>query len=155
LGLRETVSPLEGTSGQDVNNESNSFKVDVPDIPDPQWENPASSGVLSTAELTSVPSVLSPRSDAHDLILDNSHTINPLTGEEVAGVEPDGTTKAMEKMLREGVVGEASPIHLKETADFNNPEPGAKDSLIGDPNFNDANFWRSGYIQSVAEDKQL
>ncbi|CAK9882631.1 unnamed protein product [Sphagnum jensenii] len=26
LGLRETVSPLEGTSGQDVNNESNPFK---------------------------------------------------------------------------------------------------------------------------------
>ncbi|KAH8951593.1 hypothetical protein BDL97_09G036200 [Sphagnum fallax] len=155
LGLRETVSPLEGTSGQDVNNESNPFKVDVPDIPDPQWENPASSGVLSTAELTSVPSVLSPQSDARDLILVNSHTINPLTGEEVAGVEPDGTTKAMEKMLREGVVGEASPIHLKETADFKDPEPGAKDSLIGDPNFNDANFWRSGYMQSVAEDKQL
>jgi serine/threonine-protein phosphatase 6 regulatory subunit 3 len=155
LGLRETVSPLEGTSGQDVNNESNPFKVDVPDIPDPQWENPASSGVLSTAELTLVPSVLSPQSDARDLILVNSHTINPLTGEEVAGVEPDGTTKAMEKMLREGVVGEASPIHLKETADFKDPEPGAKDSLIGDPNFNDANFWRSGYMQSVAEDKQL
>jgi uncharacterized protein YciI len=73
-----------------------------------------------------------------------------LTGEEITGVEPDGTIKAMEKMHDEGVIGEAGPMY-PETALVNGSESLAKDNVLGDPDFNDVNFWRTDYKQLVFE----
>ncbi len=154
-GLRETAPSLEGTSGRDMDSENNSFEVHVLDKPYPQGDDAAPSGFLSNAEITPGPPVISPVLDAHDSIRVDSNMINPLMGEELAGVESDGTAKAMEKMLKEGVVGEAGPIHAKETAHLIDPDSGSKDNLIVDPNFNDVNFWRSDYPHSVTEDEQL
>jgi serine/threonine-protein phosphatase 6 regulatory subunit 3 len=154
-GLRETAPSLEGTSGRDMDSENNSFEVHVLDKPYPQGEDPAPTGFLSNAEITPGPPVISPVLDTHDSIHVDSNMINALMGEEVAGVESDGTAKAMEKMLKEGVVGEAGPIHAKETAHLIDPDSGSKDNLIVDSNFNDVNFWRSDYPHSVTEDEQL
>lgn len=76
-----------------------------------------------------------------------------IPGEEIAGVEPDGTVKAMEKMLKEGVVGEAGPMFVHETPVGAEMQP--KEAPIGDPDFNDRNYWKSGYTQSVVEEEQL
>ena len=66
----------------------------------------------------------------------------------MAGVEPDGTIKAMEKMLKEGVVGEAVPMfkdeHLEKEPEGETKEPAS--------DFNDVNYWRSDYSHTVVQE---
>lgn len=76
------------------------------------------------------------------------------SGEEIEGVEPAGTIKAMEKMLKEGVVGEAEPLFHDEHLGGETKEPQTKDPGSGDSDFNDVNYWRSDYSPS-AVDEQL
>lgn len=57
----------------------------------------------------------------------------------------------MEKMLKEGVVGEAEPM-FKDACDQIELEPHTKDSVSGNSDFNDVNYWRSEYSQSVGEE---
>jgi len=79
------------------------------------------------------------------------HGINLITGEEIEGVEPDGTIKAMEKMLKEGVVGEAEPLFHDAHQESEIKEPGSDNNS----DFNDVNFWRSDYSppDEVVEEK--
>ncbi|XP_024382791.1 uncharacterized protein [Physcomitrium patens] len=91
------------------------------------------------------------QSQQEDSSAGEGRMINPITGEEIAGIEPDGTIKAMEKMLREGVVGEAGPI-LKDVHHESELNPVTKDSSTDGSDFNDVNYWRNDYSQSVDED---
>lgn len=56
----------------------------------------------------------------------------------------------MEKMLKEGVVGEAGPM-FKDEHEQKESEPQAKESDT-QLEFNDVNYWRSDYSQSVVEE---
>lgn len=62
----------------------------------------------------------------------------------------------MEKMLKEGVVGEAEPMFKDELHESEHhkiePESPPKDSVSGNSDFNDVNYWRSEYSQSVVEE---
>ncbi|CAH2060291.1 unnamed protein product [Thlaspi arvense] len=59
---------------------------------------------------------------------------------EFVGVEPEGTEKAMEQALKEGIVGEAGP--LKRSIVQKVPENENKEENSGVKEFNDSNFWR-------------
>lgn len=65
----------------------------------------------------------------------------------------------MEKMLKEGVVGEAVPMftneHEHEHEHENDADVHAKEIPSGDSDFNDRNYWRSDYSQSVDEEEHL
>ncbi|XP_073040419.1 uncharacterized protein [Primulina eburnea] len=60
---------------------------------------------------------------------------------EFVGVEPEGTEKAMEQALKEGIVGEAGPLKWNlspKKSDKENPDDGG--TVLNE--FNDANYWR-------------
>lgn len=73
------------------------------------------------------------------------------SGAEVVGVDPDGTVESMEKMLKEGVVGEAGPLFKGNHE--SKRESDTKESAGGDSDFNDLNYWRSEYIPSDVVEK--
>ncbi|CAI0453005.1 unnamed protein product [Linum tenue] len=66
---------------------------------------------------------------------------------EFVGVEPEGTEKAMDQALKEGIVGEAGPLKRNitppQTVEKENPDDGKE--------FNDANYWRVDQEVSVLE----
>ncbi|XP_057526692.1 uncharacterized protein LOC130805885 [Amaranthus tricolor] len=68
---------------------------------------------------------------------------------EFVGVEPEGTEKAMEQALKEGIVGEAGPLK-KNVVPPNAPEEKSDDGAPG-TEFNDANYWRVEPEVSVLE----
>ncbi|CAO2812974.1 unnamed protein product [Amaranthus hypochondriacus] len=65
---------------------------------------------------------------------------------EFVGVEPEGTEKAMEQALKEGIVGEAGPLK-KKVVPLKVPDEKPDDGAPG-TEFNDANYWR--FEQEVA-----
>ena len=65
---------------------------------------------------------------------------------EFVGVEPEGTEKAMEQALKEGIVGEAGPLK-KKAVPLKVPDEKPDDGAPG-TEFNDANYWR--FEQEVA-----
>ncbi|KFK32305.1 hypothetical protein AALP_AA6G225000 [Arabis alpina] len=68
---------------------------------------------------------------------------------EFVGVEPEGTEKAMEQALKEGIVGEAGP--LKRNILQKVPENENQEENSGVKEFNDANFWRVDQEVTVLE----
>ncbi|KAG7568355.1 Armadillo-type fold [Arabidopsis thaliana x Arabidopsis arenosa] len=68
---------------------------------------------------------------------------------EFVGVEPEGTEKAMEQALKEGIVGEAGP--LKRNIVQKVPENENQEENSGVTEFNDANFWRVDQEVTVLE----
>ncbi|XP_010510632.1 PREDICTED: serine/threonine-protein phosphatase 6 regulatory subunit 3-like isoform X1 [Camelina sativa] len=68
---------------------------------------------------------------------------------EFVGVEPEGTEKAMEQALKEGIVGEAGP--LKRNIVHKVPENENKEENSGVTEFNDSNFWRVDQEVTVLE----
>ncbi|KAL2488743.1 SIT4 phosphatase-associated family protein [Forsythia ovata] len=69
---------------------------------------------------------------------------------EFVGVEPEGTEKAMEQALKEGIVGEAGP--LKRNLSPKTPEKeDSQDDGAGMKEFNDANYWRVDQEVAVLE----
>ncbi|XP_031123229.1 serine/threonine-protein phosphatase 6 regulatory subunit 3-like isoform X2 [Ipomoea triloba] len=69
---------------------------------------------------------------------------------EFVGVELEGTEKAMEHALKEGIVGEAAP--LKKNLIHKLPEnENTEDSGAGIKEFNDANYWRVDHEVAVLE----
>lgn len=68
---------------------------------------------------------------------------------EFIGVEPEGTEKAMEQALKEGIVGEAGP--LKRNIVQKVPENENQEENSGVTEFNDANFWRVDQEVTVLE----
>jgi hypothetical protein len=150
LALRE-ATPFENTRGRDTfGGGNNPFEVLLPYSMELTREATTPSGPSSNNEVAISTQATSLASSGDDLGPADGHMIHPLTGEEITGVEPDGTIKAMEKMREEGVIGEAGPMY-PETALVNGSEPLAKDNVLGDPDFNDVNFWRTEYKQLVFE----
>ncbi|XP_057781808.1 uncharacterized protein LOC131000065 isoform X2 [Salvia miltiorrhiza] len=68
---------------------------------------------------------------------------------EFVGVELEGTEKAMEQALKEGIVGEAGP--LKRNTSPKKPEKEDLDDSAGMKEFNDANYWRVDQEVAVLE----
>ncbi|GAA0180034.1 phosphatase modulator [Lithospermum erythrorhizon] len=68
---------------------------------------------------------------------------------EFVGVEPEGTEKAMEQALKEGIVGEAGPLKRNFVAktDKENLDEGGRETK----EFNDANYWRVDQEVTVLE----
>jgi serine/threonine-protein phosphatase 6 regulatory subunit 3 len=155
LGLRETAPGLEGTSGRDAFGDTNPFDVHFPDPAEPAGEAPALPGDESNTDAVLSPPTVLPAEFVRELVPAEGHMINPMTGEEIAGVEPDGTIRAMEKMLKEGVVGEAVPMFTNEHEHEHENDVHAKEIPSGDSDFNDRNYWRSDYSQSVDEEEHL
>ncbi|CAK9165186.1 unnamed protein product [Ilex paraguariensis] len=69
---------------------------------------------------------------------------------EFVGVELEGTEKAVEQALREGIVGEAGPLKRKIVPKMPEKENSA-DSGAGMKEFNDANYWRVDQEVAVLE----
>lgn len=70
---------------------------------------------------------------------------------EFVGVEAEGTEKAMEQALKEGIVGEAGPLKrnmVPKVAEKENSEDG---NSPGMKEFNDANYWRVDQEVAVLE----
>ncbi|XP_019458094.1 PREDICTED: serine/threonine-protein phosphatase 6 regulatory subunit 2-like [Lupinus angustifolius] len=108
----------------------------------------------STGE--SIPSNRSPTTkDSIDGGGDMSHksvSVPSLFEEDVefVGVELEGTEKAMEQALKEGIVGEAGPLKrniVSKVAEKENSEEGGP----GMKEFNDANYWRVDQEVAVLE----
>ncbi|KAL8167475.1 LOW QUALITY PROTEIN: hypothetical protein V2J09_008974 [Rumex salicifolius] len=72
---------------------------------------------------------------------------------EFLGVEPEGTEKAMEHALKEGIVGEAGPLKRSPTkvATASVEENADDDNAGGMKEFNDANYWRVDQEVAVLE----
>lgn len=68
---------------------------------------------------------------------------------EFVGVEPEGTEKAMEQALKEGIVGEAGPLK-KNVGPVKVQEEKPDDGAPG-TEFNDANYWRVDQEVAVLE----
>ncbi|XP_021836867.1 uncharacterized protein [Spinacia oleracea] len=68
---------------------------------------------------------------------------------EFVGVEPEGTEKAMEQALKEGIVGEAGPLK-KNVVPLKVPEEKPDEGAPG-TEFNDANYWRVDQEVAVLE----
>ena len=130
-----TVNPFEDHDNSDVSLSSQA-KVGTP-------------GASSPSSGESVfPNGLSPSKDSSDASVSSdsskkSPTVPSLFEEDVefVGVELEGTEKAMEHALKEGIVGEAGP--LKRNISPKVPEKENSDTAeVDNKEFNDANYWR-------------
>lgn len=139
----ESSAGTEIPSGGPVIDDKIPFDVHFPEHFEVAGQTPDSPNVEKKADQSH-----SESADAS--VVPEGHMVNPITGEEVAGVEPDGTIKAMEKMLKEGVVGEATPLFKGE---HHGSEPKKEDSSSGNSDFSDVNYWRSDYTPSDVEEK--
>ncbi|KAI5068013.1 hypothetical protein GOP47_0016358 [Adiantum capillus-veneris] len=165
-------SSLEGTSGRMTFSDNNPFKDDLEQFE--AWEAPGS--MTSTenelkrdeAETneTASSSPLSNQEEAKDVPpqLDQQCDSGgdgfskPLFdgSPKFVGVENEGTAKAMEHALREGIVGEAGPLlHPAKGITQIDAEPRKDADAAGELDFTDVNYWRSDYNQSVAEVKSV
>ncbi|KAL5998359.1 hypothetical protein ACLOJK_009299 [Asimina triloba] len=92
-----------------------------------------------------LPSSTTSASDSNGIVeTDMSHRTAPSLFEEdveFVGVEIEGTEKAMEQALKEGIVGEAGP--LKRNPVSKSPEKGKSSGVDAEVvEFNDTNYWR-------------
>eukprot|EP00897_Mesotaenium_endlicherianum_P008159 jgi/Mesen1/7371/ME000381S06606 len=73
------------------------------------------------------------------------------TNHVAAGLEPEGTKKFMEHALREGIVGEALPLHSISANAVGGvgASEGRTVESEDNPTFNDVNFWKSTYEDTV------
>ena len=69
---------------------------------------------------------------------------------EFVGVEAEGTEKAMEQALKEGIVGEAGPLKRSNIVQKVSENESQKENS-GVKEFNDANFWRVDQEVAVLE----
>ncbi|KAL0417719.1 UNVERIFIED_CONTAM: Serine/threonine-protein phosphatase 6 regulatory subunit [Sesamum radiatum] len=104
---------------------------------------------VHSVEASSVPISIS--SSADSIPNGTSSSPIPVTEDvEFVGVELEGTEKAMEQALKEGIVGEAGP--LKRNIIPKKPEKeDSDDGGAGMKEFNDANYWRVDQEVAVSE----
>ncbi|KAJ4726046.1 Serine/threonine-protein phosphatase 6 regulatory subunit 3 [Melia azedarach] len=131
---------------------------DIPDV------NPASHSEAVTSDASSpssvestLPNGSSPSMDSNDGSMSSdgiqrSTAVPSLFEEDVefVGVELEGTEKAMEQALKEGIVGEAGPLKrnvIPKVPEKENPDEGG----AGMKEFNDANYWRVDQEVAVLE----
>jgi serine/threonine-protein phosphatase 6 regulatory subunit 3 len=70
---------------------------------------------------------------------------------EFVGVELEGTEKAMEQALKEGIVGEAGPLKRNIIQKVPEKEENSDVDGPGMKEFNDANYWRVDQEVAVLE----
>lgn len=70
---------------------------------------------------------------------------------EFVGVEIEGTEKAMEQALKEGIVGEAGPLKRNIIPKVPEKEENSDEGGPGMKEFNDANYWRVDQEVAVLE----
>ncbi|KAL8141543.1 hypothetical protein V2J09_014575 [Rumex salicifolius] len=114
--------------------------------------NPLHSPVVGSSENGFPSPVDSEASRAH---VDTSKMITTATSlfeedVEFVGVEPEGTEKAMDQALKEGIVGEAGPMKRNPNSSVDENAP-ADDSSAGMKEYNDANYWRVDQEVAVLE----
>lgn len=69
---------------------------------------------------------------------------------EFVGVELEGTEKAMDQALKEGIVGEAGPLK-RDANQMKQEKENSDDGGAGVKEFNDANYWRVDQEVAVLE----
>lgn len=139
-----SLNPFEDHDISDVNL-SDQAEVATPDVNSP-----------SSGEST-LPNGSSPSKDSSDGSVGSdtsckSATVPSLFEEDVefVGVELEGTEKAMEQALKEGIVGEAGPLKrnlIPKVLEKENSDNGG----AGIKEFNDANYWRVDQEVAVLE----
>ncbi|MCO5552402.1 hypothetical protein L7F22_005913 [Adiantum nelumboides] len=79
------------------------------------------------------------------------------TSVQFVGVEIEGTAKAMKHALREGIVGEAGPIRPPTSIEKSDNELKSSTDIVTDLDldYNDVNYWKSDYSQSISEVESL
>ncbi|GMP88938.1 hypothetical protein CsSME_00040737 [Camellia sinensis var. sinensis] len=116
------------TSGEEIIPNGTSTAVDTSDGP----AGPDSSQRAAAAAAAAVPSLFE-----EDV--------------EFVGVELEGTEKAMDQALKEGIVGEAGPLKRNVVPKMAEKENNAEESGSGIKEFNDANYWRVDQEVAVLE----
>ncbi|XP_015581310.1 serine/threonine-protein phosphatase 6 regulatory subunit 3 isoform X2 [Ricinus communis] len=139
-----SANPFEDHDSSDVNLSSQA-EVATPDV-----NSPASGESI-------LPNGSSPTKNSSDGSMSNdashkSATVPSLFEEDVefVGVELEGTEKAMEQALKEGIVGEAGPLKrnmIPKVLEKENSDDGG----AGIKEFNDANYWRVDQEVAVLE----
>lgn len=138
-----SVNPFDDNDKSDINDSSQV------ELPAPKANSPTREAFLPNGSPTTTCS--SDGSDGSDS--SQKITAVPSLFEEdveFVGVELEGTEKAMEQALKEGIVGEAGPLKRsvvpKVPEKENSDENGA-----GIKEFNDANYWRVDHEVTVLE----
>lgn len=118
---------------------SNPFVTAIPEVPSPPKETETKFASLST-EQSELPN------GSSDTSTDNTQEFAAVTSAskedvEFVGVEVQGTEKAMERALKEGIVGEAGAMKrstVPNVVDSDSPT----ENDAANKEFNDSNFWK-------------
>lgn len=159
VGWKDTAD-FEGTSGRNPFSANNPFEMDIGN-PSEAGDNLESACTNQDSKMKmdhvtgketiqdgSVPE-LQEGAEADGLV--NKTTLSLFEENvEFVGVEIEGTKKAMEHALKEGIVGEAGPI--KRDIGLKSEETKMIDEN-GDSKYNDMNYWRSDYNSTIAQDE--
>ncbi|XP_062082091.1 uncharacterized protein LOC133788583 isoform X2 [Humulus lupulus] len=138
-----SVNPFVDSDSLTVADSSNDELV----TPDESSPSTTDSGLPNGSPTTTGSSEGSPGSD----VAQRNVVVPSLFEEDVefVGVEIEGTEKAMEQALKEGIVGEAGP--LKRNVNPKVQEKENADDGPGMKEFNDANYWRVDQEVAVLE----
>ncbi|KAJ8751607.1 hypothetical protein K2173_016858 [Erythroxylum novogranatense] len=141
-----SLNPFETPDNIDSNLSSQAEAVT------PGNNSPSSGDSISTLPNGSSPSKDSSDGSTSSGSSQRSGTVPSLFEEDVefVGVELEGTEKAMEQALKEGIVGEAGPLKrniMPKLPEKENPDDGG----TGMKEFNDANYWRVDQEVAVLE----
>nr|XP_043609147.1 serine/threonine-protein phosphatase 6 regulatory subunit 3-like isoform X2 [Erigeron canadensis] len=141
----EWGEPISGSGVNPFEDDSNTPNIDIPS----ELEAPAGVGLPVSPGSPSLPNGTSSEglvgsSDSNQ----KDGAVSSLFEEDVefVGVESDGTEKAMDKALKEGIVGEAGALKRKVT-----PSGGEKENNEEAKEFNDNNYWRVDQEIAVSE----
>ncbi|XP_057954501.1 uncharacterized protein LOC131148655 isoform X2 [Malania oleifera] len=142
-----SVNPFDDHADTEYNSSSPSEAAAIvaPSVCSPSNGGPSLSNGSSPSKDSSDGSVASDGSQ-------RSAAVPSLFEEDVefVGVELEGTEKAMEQALKEGIVGEAGPLKrniIKKVSDKESSDEGG----AGMKEFNDANYWRVDQEVAVLE----
>ncbi|CAH8361260.1 unnamed protein product [Eruca vesicaria subsp. sativa] len=172
--FNDTTSDVNMNGNSNTNNSSSSSSSDDEvmvgeeeeegDLTEKQSENSPYKDEPSEMQVTSSclsPSIDVPMLEAEAVIANGSPTsesrsppppgVRALFEEDVefVGVEAEGTEKAMEQALKEGIVGEAGPLKRNIVQKVAENETQKENSGVIE--FNDANFWRVDQEVAVLE----
>ncbi|PWA88848.1 SIT4 phosphatase-associated family protein [Artemisia annua] len=141
--------PVGGSGVNPFEDYNNTPNLDIPNAP----ETPVGVGLSVSTDLPPLPNGSSSDESVASDSSQKEGAVPSLFEEDVefVGVESDGTEKAMEKALKEGIVGEAGALKRKVTPP-SSPSAGEKDNdSEANKEFNDSNYWRVDQEISVSE----
>lgn len=139
-----TVNPFDDPTDSN-NNLAKSSKASSPPVPPSSTDDSISNGTTSTSIDSSDSSSKSDSSD-------KGAAVPSLFEEDVefVGVELEGTEKAMEQALKEGIVGEAGPMKRKTVSKKTGKEDSENDGVVM-KEFSDSNYWKVEHEVAVLE----